>query len=341
MKAGDTAHIHFLVGGKWAPGGIGVLLMATGNSLECMTVGEKEIPGPFYAWSVGGQYGSESVCWVRESDILPNGPEEAGRDGSGMKSGDRLTIHHLGAASLIREGEPGHLHAKLPGSPPEIFDPEDGKAIPGTFERWIVVEDSGEVLATWVHEDHLIEAGPPTLLSDGVIPIPKILRIGDVIQVVSDVYHTTPEALSARSRASEHLIPRQVAMTLARRYTTASIAMIAACFARDHPSVANAVRKLQETEDAELLHQIASVEAKLDAVVRGRLAAADDRPPEIRALYHLFEAAKLLRADGQVGVSHDALNLAQRIAGSTPGSTQWCRDAQAWIDSLGEEKKTP
>lgn len=260
-----------------------------------------------------------------------------------MKAGDRLTIHYRSDTGRLQPAHDGILIMKILDTrpAPKMICPEIGEPLVGPFERWLTVDDSGGIWATWVHEDHLIELGPPTLLSDGVIPIPKILRIADVIQAVSDAYHTTPEALSARSRQTEHLIPRQVAMALARRYTTASIAMIAACFARDHPSVANAVRKLQETEDAELLHQIASVEAKLDAVVRGRLAAADDRPPEIQALYHLFEAAKLFKSITWPGDARDVIHLAKRIAGYTPGSDQWKQDVQAWINSLAEEKKTP
>lgn len=274
-----------------------------------------------------------------------------------MKTRDRLTIHYRSRNGIIRRSAvKGMLWTLLGTTGAPSKRDEKGHVLDGHFERWVVIDDDGHVTAVWVHEDHLIDPQPPTLLSDGVTPIPKILSVADVVLVVANVYRMAPEKLASRSRQRDVLIPRQIAMALARRYTSASAATIAGELNRDHSAYAGAIRKIEGTEDAGLLRQISTIEKRLDALAEGRLAADEDRPipptfasqelpdglpvprpPEIQALYHLFEAAKLFKSAPYHAVARDVIDLGRHVARYTPGSDQWSQDVQSWIDSLGEE----
>lgn len=67
------------------------------------------------------------------------------------------------------------------------------------------------------------------------------LTCDQVIEVVAAFYgHTVPE-LATRSRRSDVLKPRQIAMYLCRQHTDAPASQIAAAFNRQHTAVANAV----------------------------------------------------------------------------------------------------
>ncbi len=299
-----------------------------------------------------------------------------------MKAGDRLTIHHWDVTGRLQpvpgadQDSEGVLALKLPDPHPV----PEMVCRDGPFRRWLVVSDAGTLWAVWVHEDHLIDPGPPALFdsSEGNATavrfnqgseitgteeirveingpeIPKILSVADVVLVVANVYRMAPEKLAGRSRQRDVLIPRQIAMALARRYTSASAATIAGELNRDHSAYAGAVRKIEGTEDPDLLRQIVVVEKRLDVLVRGRLITAGDRPitfadqelpdglpvpspPEIQALYHLLDAAKLFKSAPLHAAARDVIRIGQGVANFTPGSTQWCRDTKAWIDSLGEE----
>jgi chromosomal replication initiator protein len=96
-----------------------------------------------------------------------------------------------------------------------------------------------------------------------------------VIGVVASYFKTTPEALAARSRRRDVVVPRQLAMYLARRYTHASLQRIGEALGRDHPAVSHAlgVVERQILERAPLRYQIEAIAARLDAVAgRGRSA---------------------------------------------------------------------
>ena len=96
-----------------------------------------------------------------------------------------------------------------------------------------------------------------------------------VIGVVASYFKTTPEALATRSRRRDVVIPRQLAMYLARRYTHASLQRIGEALGRDHPAVSHAlgVVERQILERAPLRYQIEAIAARLDAVAgRGRSA---------------------------------------------------------------------
>ena len=93
-----------------------------------------------------------------------------------------------------------------------------------------------------------------------------------VIRTVALFFGTAPEALSARSRRKDVLIPRQLAMYLCRRYTSLPLAEIARAFDRDHPAVSNAIKVVERQilERAPLRYQVEELSARLDRVERSR-----------------------------------------------------------------------
>ncbi len=78
-----------------------------------------------------------------------------------------------------------------------------------------------------------------------VAPPAKRPEIADVLGVVASFFKTTPQMLAARSRRRAVLLPRQLAMYLCHRHTDASLAEIGRALDRDHPSVRNAIKKVE------------------------------------------------------------------------------------------------
>ena len=93
-----------------------------------------------------------------------------------------------------------------------------------------------------------------------------------VIRTVALFFGMAPEALAARSRRRDVLIPRQLAMYLCRRYTSLPLVEIARAFDRDHPAVSNAIRVVERTilERAPLRYQVEELSARLDRLERSR-----------------------------------------------------------------------
>ena len=106
-------------------------------------------------------------------------------------------------------------------------------------------------------------------------PIPGVrraLEIGDVVATVAAYFKQRPDALAARSRRRDVLLPRQLAMYLGHRYTSASLSEIGAVLGRDHSAAANAVRKIERQilECAPLRYQVEALSARLDGMVGDR-----------------------------------------------------------------------
>jgi chromosomal replication initiator protein len=103
-----------------------------------------------------------------------------------------------------------------------------------------------------------------------------------VVEVVAGYFRTTPEALAARSRRRDVLVPRQLAMYLARRYTDASLQRIGEALGRDHPAVSHALQVVERQilERAPLRYQVEALAARLDDLMgrRGEGGAARPRP---------------------------------------------------------------
>jgi chromosomal replication initiator protein len=103
-------------------------------------------------------------------------------------------------------------------------------------------------------------------------PIPaarRALELGDVVVAVAAYFKQPPDALAARSRRRDVLLPRQLAMYLGHRYTSASLSEIGAALGRDHSAAANAVRKIERRilEHAPLRYQVEALCARLDGQV--------------------------------------------------------------------------
>lgn len=90
--------------------------------------------------------------------------------------------------------------------------------------------------------------------------------IADVIGVVATFFKTDRQALASRSRRRDVLVPRQLAMYLCHRYTDASLTEIGRALGRDHPSVSNAVSRVERAmlERAPLRYQVESLCERLD-----------------------------------------------------------------------------
>jgi len=114
----------------------------------------------------------------------------------------------------------------------------------------------------------------------------RALEPEQVIEVVAGYFRTTPEALAARSRRRDVLVPRQLAMYLARRYTAASLQRIGEALGRDHPSVSHALQVVERRilERAPLRYQVEALAARLDELsgrrdARSRAASATASRP--------------------------------------------------------------
>ncbi len=96
---------------------------------------------------------------------------------------------------------------------------------------------------------------------------PKARRpeISDVVAVVASFFKTTPEMLAARSRRRAVLVPRQLAMYLCHKYTEAPLADIGRALDRDHPSVRNAIKKVEREmlENPRLRYQVEALTTRI------------------------------------------------------------------------------
>lgn len=97
-------------------------------------------------------------------------------------------------------------------------------------------------------------------------PLLGQLELDTVIEVVAAFFKTTPAALATRSRRRDVLLPRQLAMYLCRRYTSASLQRIGDALGRDHPAVSHAVAAVERRilERAPLRYQVEALAARLD-----------------------------------------------------------------------------
>jgi len=90
-------------------------------------------------------------------------------------------------------------------------------------------------------------------------------EIADVVSVVATFFQTSPEMLAARSRKRAVLVPRQLAMYLCHRHTEAALAEIGRALGRDHPSVRNAIKKVEREmlESPKLRYQVEALTTRI------------------------------------------------------------------------------
>jgi chromosomal replication initiator protein len=96
----------------------------------------------------------------------------------------------------------------------------------------------------------------------------RALAIHDVVETLAAYFKRRPDELAARSRRRDVLLPRQLAMYLCHRYTSASLSEIGAALGRDHSAASNAVRKVERQilECAPLRYQVEALCARLDGM---------------------------------------------------------------------------
>jgi chromosomal replication initiator protein len=105
------------------------------------------------------------------------------------------------------------------------------------------------------------------------------LEISEIVRLVAAFFGKRPETLASRSRRRDVLVPRQLAMYLAHRYTDASLAEIGRGLGRDHPSVRNAITRVerQVLENAPLRYQVEALSERIDATLKDRAAEEASR----------------------------------------------------------------
>lgn len=108
--------------------------------------------------------------------------------------------------------------------------------------------------------------------------------IEQVLACVSGFFGVSPAQLASRSRAVRICQPRQLAMYLCRRYTDASLSEIGRVFGRNHPSVANAIVRVERAilERALLRYQVEELAARLENRSERRTPTPKTPPPGAR-----------------------------------------------------------
>ncbi len=98
---------------------------------------------------------------------------------------------------------------------------------------------------------------------------PRQVEVTEIVKTVAGFFGARPEALASRSRRRDVLIPRQLAMYLAHRYTDASLTEIGRALGRDHPAVKNAIQKIEEQvlRNAPLRYQVEALSERIDALL--------------------------------------------------------------------------
>ncbi len=92
------------------------------------------------------------------------------------------------------------------------------------------------------------------------------LELREVIEAVGAFFGVTQAELGARSRSRATLRPRQLAMYLCHKYTSASLPEIGRALGRAHPAVRNAVEMVERgvLERAPLRYQVEELAARLE-----------------------------------------------------------------------------
>lgn len=101
----------------------------------------------------------------------------------------------------------------------------------------------------------------------GTNDVKKVASIYDIQLEVSKLFNVTIEQLRSKKRTKDIVIPRQVAMYLAREITQSSLPKIGNEFGgKDHTTVMHACEKIQQTLDAQsdihLIQQINTLKSK-------------------------------------------------------------------------------
>jgi chromosomal replication initiator protein len=114
-------------------------------------------------------------------------------------------------------------------------------------------------LAAREHSGPLDRAAVMRILAESGQPSSNGLELPTILKRVCDTFGVTQSELLGTSRLRRVLVPRQIAMYLARSSGKMSLPRIASAFQRDHSTVMHACRKVEDLVEAD---------AKLAATVR-------------------------------------------------------------------------
>jgi len=94
------------------------------------------------------------------------------------------------------------------------------------------------------------------------------ITIGAIQKLVCKQYRITKEELVSNSRKKEVLLPRQIAMYLARKYTDQSLQAIGKSFNRYHATTIHAISHIEKEliQDAQIQNQVRYLSEKLNAL---------------------------------------------------------------------------
>jgi chromosomal replication initiator protein len=99
---------------------------------------------------------------------------------------------------------------------------------------------------------------------------PSTVAVSEIVRIVAAFFGRRPEALASRSRRRDVLVPRQLAMFLAHRYTDASFAEIGRGLGRGHPAVRNAIERIERQilENAPIRYQVEALSERIDSTLK-------------------------------------------------------------------------
>ena len=105
--------------------------------------------------------------------------------------------------------------------------------------------------------------------ASSVLPA-RTVAVSEIVRIVAAFFGKRPEALASKSRRRDVLVPRQLAMYLAHRYTDASFAEIGRGLGRGHPSVRNAIERMerQVLENAPVRYQVEALSERIDSTLK-------------------------------------------------------------------------
>jgi chromosomal replication initiator protein len=115
--------------------------------------------------------------------------------------------------------------------------------------------------------------------ASSVLPT-QTVAVSEIVRIVAAFFGKRPEALASKSRRRDVLVPRQLAMYLAHRYTDASFAEIGRGLGRGHPSVRNAIERVerQVLENAPLRYQVEALSERIDVTLKETGTTAPLKP---------------------------------------------------------------
>lgn len=97
------------------------------------------------------------------------------------------------------------------------------------------------------------------IMGVGMVPIKKLHTMADIVEAVSEHYHTEKEEVLGAKRSRVYMVPRQIAMYLIQKHLNASLQSIGDFFSgRDHTSVLHATKKIKKQikEDPEFWKEL-------------------------------------------------------------------------------------